>query len=58
MAGGTWTSQNKAQPGVYINTKSQGNIRANIGTRGNVGSQNLFPGDRQGLYRRLSQERI
>ena len=36
MAGGTWTSQNKAQPGVYINTKSQGNIRANIGTRGIV----------------------
>lgn len=36
MAGGTWTSQNKAQPGVYINTKSQGNVRANIGTRGVV----------------------
>lgn len=36
MAGGTWTSQNKVQPGVYINTKSQGNTRANIGTRGVV----------------------
>lgn len=36
MAGGTWKSQNKVQPGVYINTKSQGNVRANIGTRGIV----------------------
>lgn len=36
MAGGTWTSQNKVQPGVYINTKSQGNVKANIGTRGIV----------------------
>ena len=25
MAGGTWTSQNKVQPGVYINTKSMAN---------------------------------
>lgn len=36
MAGGTWTSQNKIQPGVYINTKSQGNVAANVGTRGVV----------------------
>lgn len=36
MAGGTWTGQNKTQPGVYINTKSQGNVRANVGTRGVV----------------------
>ena len=25
MAGGTWMSQNKVQPGVYINTKSMKN---------------------------------
>lgn len=36
MAGGTWTSQNKVQPGVYINTKSQGNISPNIGEKGVV----------------------
>lgn len=36
MAGGTWTSQNKVQPGVYINTKSQGNISPNIGEKGIV----------------------
>lgn len=36
MAGGTWTSQNKPLPGVYINVKSQGNIYANIGERGVV----------------------
>ncbi len=36
MAGGTWTSQNEVQPGVYINTKSAGNIIANVGTKGIV----------------------
>lgn len=36
MAGGIWTSQNKTLPGVYINVKSQGNVNANVGTRGVV----------------------
>ena len=36
MAGGTWTSQNKVLPGVYINVKSQGSINANVGDRGVV----------------------
>lgn len=36
MAGGTWTSQSKVLPGVYINTKSKGSVSANIGTRGIV----------------------
>ena len=36
MAGGIWTSMNKILPGVFINTKSQGNIIANVGSRGTV----------------------
>lgn len=36
MAGGTWTSQNKVLPGVYINVKSQGTITPNVGDRGTV----------------------
>ena len=36
MAGGIFTSQNKVLPGVYINTKSSGNVTANIGTKGVV----------------------
>lgn len=36
MAGGTWTSQNKVQPGVYINTKSSGNLPVSIGEKGIV----------------------
>lgn len=36
MAGGIWTSQNKTLPGVYISVKSQGNVNANVGTRGVV----------------------
>lgn len=36
MAGGTWTSQNKVQPGVYINTRSKGNLAVSIGERGTV----------------------
>lgn len=36
MAGGIWTSQNKVQPGVYINTKSSGNLAASVGEKGIV----------------------
>lgn len=36
MAGGTWTSQNKKQPGVYINVKSNTKIPVNVGARGVV----------------------
>lgn len=36
MAGGTWTSQNKVQPGVYINTRSRGNLGVSIGEKGVV----------------------
>ncbi len=36
MAGGTWTSQDKVQPGVYINTRSQGNLPISVGEKGIV----------------------
>lgn len=36
MAGGTWTSQNKKQPGVYINVKSKMSRGVNVGDRGVV----------------------
>lgn len=36
MAGGTWTSQNKVLPGVYINVSSQGRLNAAVGSRGVV----------------------
>ncbi|GLB31007.1 hypothetical protein LAD12857_29300 [Lacrimispora amygdalina] len=36
MAGGTWTSQNKKQPGVYINVKSSMAQSVNVGDRGIV----------------------
>lgn len=36
MAGGTWTSQNKYQPGVYINVKSLENLTYNVGDKGIV----------------------
>lgn len=36
MAGGIWTSYNKTIPGVYINTKSKGNVNASIGEKGIV----------------------
>jgi len=34
MAGVTWPSQNKVQPGVYINTRSKGNLAVSIGEKG------------------------
>ena len=36
MASGTWTSQNKVRPGVYIRFKSTGNLDLNVGDRGVV----------------------
>ncbi|MBB6632761.1 phage tail sheath family protein [Cohnella thailandensis] len=36
MAGGTWTSQNKVRPGVYINTVSEAKASGAIGDRGVV----------------------
>lgn len=36
MAGGTWLSQNKILPGVYINTKSKGSLPVAVGPKGIV----------------------
>ncbi|GGG81808.1 phage tail sheath family protein [Paenibacillus radicis (ex Gao et al. 2016)] len=36
MAGGTWTTQNKVRPGVYINFAGERQLGANIGERGTV----------------------
>lgn len=36
MAGGTWTSQNKILPGVYINVQSRESVNVSIGDRGTV----------------------
>ena len=36
MAGGTWTSQNKKIPGVYINTISKGTSAPSVGDKGVV----------------------
>lgn len=36
MAGGTWLSQNKILPGVYINTKSKGSLAISVGAKGVV----------------------
>ena len=36
MSGGTWTSQNKVRPGVYIRFKSTSDLGLNIGDRGVV----------------------
>lgn len=36
MAGGTFTSQSKVLPGVYINVKSKESVSVNVGERGTV----------------------
>lgn len=36
MAGGTWESQNKVRPGVYIRFESTGGMKLNVGDRGTV----------------------
>ena len=47
MAGGTWTSQNKKQPGVYINVKSSRKQAVNVGDRGVVVYANRCHGDQR-----------
>ena len=54
MAGGTWTGQNKVQPGVYINTKSKGNLAAQIGP---LQLQKPFHGDLAAKCRQSFPER-
>ena len=34
MAGGTWTTQNKVRPGVYINFQTEGGMGLTVGNRG------------------------
>lgn len=34
MAGGTWTTQNKVRPGVYINVETNGGALGTVGSRG------------------------
>lgn len=58
MAGGTWMSQNKVQPGVYINTKSSGNLSASIGEKGIVRSRNPSHGGPVRSCRRSFRARI
>lgn len=36
MAGGTWTTQNKVRPGVYVNMKSEARAAGTLGERGIV----------------------
>lgn len=36
MAGGTWNSQNKPLPGVYINVQSRESVNISVGERGTV----------------------
>lgn len=36
MAGGTWTTQNKVLPGVYIRFQSNGGVNLTVGNRGTV----------------------
>lgn len=57
MAGGTWTGQNKVQPGVYINTKSKGNLAAQIGEKGTVAIAEAFHGDLAAKCRQSFPER-
>ncbi len=44
MAGGTWTGQNKVQPGVYINTKSKGTLRHRLRERDRCNCRSPFMG--------------
>lgn len=58
MSGGTWTTQNKVLPGVYIRFKSAGGAGLTVSDRGRWRFANRFPGGRLRWCRRLRPGRI
>lgn len=51
MAGGTWTTQNKVLPGVYINFKAAAQQNVNVGDRGTVAFPAPLPWGKEGIIK-------
>lgn len=56
MAGGTWTTQNKVRPGVYVNVTSNGSITGKMGDRGITALALTLPWGQSGAIVKLTPQ--
>ncbi|ETT74169.1 phage tail sheath family protein [Paenibacillus sp. FSL R7-277] len=56
MAGGTWTTQNKVRPGVYVNVASNGIVAGKMGERGTAALALALPWGPAGVILKLTAQ--
>ncbi|WNS42843.1 phage tail sheath family protein [Paenibacillus sp. MMS20-IR301] len=56
MAGGTWTTQNKVRPGVYVNVASNGSVAGKMGERGTAALALALPWGQAGVILKLTAQ--
>lgn len=56
MAGGTWTTQNKVRPGVYVNVASNGSVSGKMGERGTAALALTLPWGQAGVILKLTAQ--
>lgn len=56
MAGGTWTTQNKVRPGVYVNVASNGSVAGKMGERGTAALALTLPWGQAGVILKLTAQ--
>lgn len=56
MAGGTWTTQNKVRPGVYVNVASNGIVAGKMGERGTAALALALPWGPAGVIVKLTAQ--
>lgn len=56
MAGGTWTTQNKVRPGVYVNVATNGSITGKMGDRGITALALTLPWGQSGAIVKLTPQ--
>ncbi|MBW4083867.1 phage tail sheath family protein [Paenibacillus sp. S150] len=56
MAGGTWTTQNKVRPGVYVNVASDGSTAGKMGERGITALALSLPWGQTGAVLKLTPQ--
>jgi hypothetical protein len=58
MAGGTWTTQNKVRPGVYVNVASNQSAIGKMGERGITALALMLPWGQSGAIMKLTPQDV
>jgi hypothetical protein len=56
MAGGTWTTQNKVRPGVYVNVASEQSTIGKMGERGITALALALPWGQSGVIVKVTPQ--